>query len=258
MPVNSALEFLDQVSATHFLSDTNKAYFLKAADAAAARGVFLELSTFQELQAINEANLINWRPLHTSFRIDTGGVLDRPGFVVVGRDHTGQVVATQAGKLMDWSHTNFKDEAESLRCFYDNPSLHKNQSETCVVTCPNAHTITGSVVFLGAVWYHPSMRGRQLARIVPRIGRVLSHSRWDVDSVCGVIADQNNVRDFDKRLGYSEVTRHVIHTNSPSYPRATTLFVLCFMRREEIITDSASFVGNFDVNFDKGSRDRRA
>ncbi len=258
MLTNPANRFLDQVASDHTPTPQSRSYFLKAAEAAAARGVFLELSDFQELQAINAANMVNWRPLHTSFRIDTGGVLERPGFVVVGRDRAGQVVCTQAGKLMDWSQSNLKREAESLRCFYSDPSIQAASGETCVVTAPNAEDITGSVVFLGAVWYHPSMRGRQLARIVPRIGRVLSLSRWNVDSVCGVIADANNVRDFDKRLGYSEVTRHVIHTNSPSYPNATTLYVLCRMQREEIITDSAAFVRNFNVDFDERARDRSA
>ena len=70
-------------------------FIIKACLAAAERGVFMELGSFDELLEVNRINQDSWRPLTTTLRADPGGASDDSGVILFGRDGKGDVVATQ-------------------------------------------------------------------------------------------------------------------------------------------------------------------
>ena len=46
----------------------------------------------------------------------------------------GQVVATHAARIYDWSETSLKDEAASLRMFYADPDAAFARGDRCEIT----------------------------------------------------------------------------------------------------------------------------
>lgn len=124
-------------------------FFLRADAAARARGIELSFAPFDELVAVNRRNSDTWRPLVTVFDPTFGALHPENCFALLGRDHSGAVVATQAARLFDWTNTNFADEATSLRLFYPDPSADKLPAERIDVTAPNARELFGRVAYSG-------------------------------------------------------------------------------------------------------------
>ena len=180
-------------------------FFLWADSAARDRGVTLSFASFQDLIEANKANSDSWRPLFPVFDEVLGGITPETGFVLLGRDKGGRVVATQAARIYDWSESTLKDEAASLRMFYADPDAALARGDRCEITTPVAEKITGRVVFSGAVWYQRDFRGKDLATILPRISRAYAFTRWNSDFTVGMMADAVIAGGMAERVGYTKL-----------------------------------------------------
>ena len=98
------------------------------------RGISLSFATFDELLAVNEQNRDSWRPLVGVFDPRLNMLEPSSSYCIFGRNKLGEVVSTQAARLYDWRHTNFHDEATSLRFIYENPEQDKRPGEGVKVT----------------------------------------------------------------------------------------------------------------------------
>ena len=233
-------------------------FFVKAVDAAARRGVRLEFGTFEELRAVNEANADSWPPLTTSFRSDIGGVDENNGFVILGRDANGETVATQAARYFDWSHSNFRAEAEALRFFYADPERDKGVDERCIVTAPDAHEVKGKVVLGGGIWYRPDYRGLKLGEIIPRISRANAFLRWGFDEFIAIVTKANVDKAFDRRAGFRKVSRSIILRNHPTIPNGDLEVLLARVEPAQLIDDLFGFIVDFRPEVDPRVDARRA
>lgn len=196
--------FLDSIEVKREPAELLAQFFLMAADQAAQRGIFLELGTFDDLLAVNQANQDSWSPLTSTFCPGVAGSDDSNGYVVLGRDQNGRVVTTHAVRRFDWQGTTLKEEAESLRLFYSDPS-QKSPGEFFRVFAPEAEEITGTVAYTGGVWIHPDVRGGGRAQFIARAARALALARWDVDWVCSLYSPGTVQKKFYARTGYRDV-----------------------------------------------------
>ena len=155
-------QFLSKVDISVGPAELITRVIIKGVSAAAERGVFLELTTFDELMAVNSQNLDSWRPLATSWRPGIGHADNATGYVIIGRNSDGQVMTTTAIQYLDWRHTDFKAEAESLRFFYLNPERDAAAGEQCQVGDEGRGALSERTLHTGAGWFHSDMRGRQL------------------------------------------------------------------------------------------------
>src|SRR5262245_42280813 len=169
---------LSDITIEHGPVDLFGRFFLKADTAARERGVFLSFAPLQELVEANRRNRDTWRPLLPLFDPVVSGATTEDSFCIVGRNSSGEIVATQAARLYRWGDTTFHEEAESLRLLYADPERSKQPNETVEVTAKDAKKITGLVIFGGGAWYRPDYRGRQLAQILTRISRACAYTRW--------------------------------------------------------------------------------
>ena len=255
----AADQFIAQLDIRHGPEELLAHFFFKAVNAAAERGVFLEFGTFADLLDINRRNSDSWFPITTSFRPEPGGACDDNGFVILGRDATGEVVATQAERLYDWRGTNLKREAEELRLFYSDPIRQKRASERCIVVAPEAAEVSGLVAYSGGVWYRPDYRRKQLTEIIPRLGRAYAYGLWGFDSLAALITPQNIKKTFDRRTGYRKVSNEaVILRNSPSLPDGDLHMTLARQTPSDLIDDTFAFLMDFGAQVDRPIRDRRA
>lgn len=251
--------FLDSLKIEHGPADLLSRFFFKAVSAAADRSVFLEFGTFSDLLAVNQKNSDSWMPLTSTFREVEGGVTDDTGFVILGRNLAGDVVATQSARLFEWSGTNFRTEAESLRFFYADPDRQKAPEECCLVQTEKADSIAGRVALGGGIWYRPDYRGRQLSQIITRIGRAYALTLWNYDSMIATITQNNLKTKFDRRAGYTEIEpSSIIMRHSTTYPQGDLHLALARMTPMQLVDDVFGFMVDFDSEVDVRVANRRA
>ncbi|MEL6872388.1 MAG: hypothetical protein AAFO62_06280, partial [Pseudomonadota bacterium] len=218
-------------------------YFLAAEAHLAGHGLKLTFEPLETLVAINEANRDTWIPLLPLFN-PAYGIPDGDGFCLIARDASGAVMATQAGRFFGWAHTNFRDEAESLRLFYADPGAQAKPGERCRVTIPDAERITGRVVFSGGVWCHPNVRGTGLTGILPRISRAHALSRWATDLTMTFFAEGVAKGGVARRAGYTDVAYDVIFENNHL---EGVKVGLATMRTADLIDDLTGALERFDT-----------
>jgi hypothetical protein len=229
-------------------------FFLAADTAARARGVELSFAPLETLLEVNRANPATWRPLLPIFDHTAGGIAADNGFAIVGRNRSGEIVATQAARLYKWTDCSFRDAAEDLTLFYPDPERQKRPGERCPVTAPAARNLTGRCVFSGAVWFHPDYRGRWLTGILPRLSRALAHTRWYCDYTLTIMAEGVVRGGTAERVGYRHVDWDLTLINSPVGDHIRC--AVCWMPTADMLADLATFADLADAQVDAVVLDR--
>lgn len=121
----STSRLLDKLAIDYGPRELLARLFITAAEDALSVGVALEFGKPQDLVDVNKANRASWLPLTTSFHPDYCEINEQNAVVFLGRNRSDEIVMTYAIKLLEWSETTFKREAESLRFFYANPERDK-------------------------------------------------------------------------------------------------------------------------------------
>lgn len=206
-----------------------------------AQRVTLSFVTAQELFEVNEANRETWLPLVSLFDVRFNELNDTNAFFIFGRNAAGDVVACQAGRLLDWKDTNYKDECESLRLFYRDPSSMKLPGEKWVVSALAAKGTTGRVVFSGAAWYRRDYRGVGLVEYLPRLSRALAKGLWDTDITVTMVAEHNVKKGVFPRNGYRNAEWAVEATNGRM---GTLRYAFLWSKSEEMLEDLRQFLSD--------------
>lgn len=216
MSVTARKGFLSELQIECGPIDKLHRFFLYADTLNRAQGVTLSFATLKELLAVNEANRDSWKPLLPVFNPTTNTVRPDDVFCLLGRNADGEVVSAQAARLFDWEGTNLKQEAESLRWFYDDPQTSKRPGEGCIVTAPSAPHITGRVAFLGAVWYRPDYRKRMPTLVDLRVGPYYAMAKWRPDSFILIMVESLATKGLAPRFG-REPEWEILFSNNISF-----------------------------------------
>ncbi|HRD75662.1 MAG TPA: hypothetical protein PK264_06970 [Hyphomicrobiaceae bacterium] len=228
---------------------------LTATDAAAARGLKLYLTTLADILAINEANQDSWGPLAPMYNPRLWGPDDGEAMGIVGLNADGVAVATQAVRLFELTETSFADEAKTMRLFYRDPEAQSRPGESCTVTAPSAGSIKGRVAMSGGVWYRPDYRGKQLANILPRIGRACSLAQWDIDYSVAINSEAVFKGGMAGRAGFPHSEWELLLHFAPI---GDIRFAINWITKPELIDDFSTFVAGFDVEGKRAVENRRA
>jgi hypothetical protein len=228
-------------------------FFLKADAAARARGIELSFATLDELIAVNRRNSDTWRPLVTVFDPAFGALDADNTFALLGRNRNGDVVATQAARLYDWTRTNFAEQAATLGLFYPNPQRDRLPDERIDVTAASAKDIFGRVAYSGGVWFRPDYRGRFLTGILPRISRAFAFSRWYTDVTTTLMAESLVDKGVAARCGYTHIDWDVTLRNTRL---GTFRCALLAMRTDQMLDDLGRFLKQIDAQVDGRIEDR--
>lgn len=230
--------FIDEVEVVHGPAGLLGRFFLQAELAACDCGVSLSFATSHELVRVNRANSDTWRPLLPIFDHETSGFDPGCGFVLLGKDRSGDIVASQAARVYDWSDSDLQTEATSLRMFYGTRPPQR-PDEICRVQAPSASLISGRVVFSGAGWYRPDFRKRGLASVLPRISRAYAMTCCATDFTVSIMADAVAAGGMAQRSGYTRAESSVELVNSPV---GTVNCVLVWMDAQELLGDLQSYL----------------
>lgn len=192
-----------------------------------------------ELLRVNQANADSWLPLFPALNPQFCQLNESNSFCLVGRNDEGEIVATQAGRLFDWRNSSFAEAAQSLALLYDDPTRSANPGESWTVTAPKAFELSGSIAFTGAVWYHPKVRGRGLASLIPRLARSLSLAKWNVDATVVMMSNNTHSHGLFKKTGH-------VNFQDGVQARASTHgdvdYLLFWMMQKDIIREVGEFL----------------
>ena len=248
-------DWISQVTIEHGPPDVLGRFFL-AADAECRRlGVTLSFGTFDELVAANRANRDSWKPMMPILDPAYQDFNDDNAFVFIGRNEQGEIVATQAARLLRLGNGTYHDFAQSLQLNYRDPERMKAPNERCLPTAPSLKAMRGKVLFGGAVWYHPSVRKSGLAALTPRISRAYGYTKWNIDYATAFIVEGPLKGGLGRNAGYPHVEWGITYENTPmgSFQAA-----LCWMTPDFLIDDLRQFLGSAASEVDAAGGERRA
>lgn len=248
---------LSEVTVKHGPPDLIGRLFLSADTAARQRGITLSFAPMEDLIAVNRANPETWRPILPLFDPACGGITDDNSFCILGHNARGEIVATQAARLYDWTGTSFHEEAESLRLFYAEPQRMKGDREGVHVTAAAAHELTGPVIFAGGIWYRPDYRGIGLPYILPWLCRTYAYTLWQHHFSISIMAEEIYKRGMAQRSGYSKVDWEVWLRYTPVHPNAELRCALVYMDEGELLTGAAGFLRRFGAEAGSSFDERR-
>ena len=177
VPENN-LRLPDALTIKHGPAPLLSRFVLEGDKLARRSGVRLRLRyDFGELLYVNKQRVDHgdWFRLVNMFNPEYSDLLPENSYWISGEDERGEIVITQAGRVYYWPKTNLEQEAHEM--FY----AGQERDRQCLVTAADAKAITGVVFYGGSGWVRPDYRGRQLMRIIPRLGRAYAIARWPVD-----------------------------------------------------------------------------
>ena len=186
--------------------------FVLAADRAARRkGILLRLRhDFDELVELNKFYVARdlWYPILDAFNPRCVELTPENAYWISGENEAGEIVMTNACRVLDWRGTSLAEQACSL--WYG-----RDTGQRCVVTADVAHQITGVVAWGGASWVRPDYRGRQLSYLTPRILKAYACARWPIDwSICYIGID-NARRGLAATYGHQNLSYSIDYPDSP-------------------------------------------
>ncbi len=225
-------------------------FFLMADTALREKGISLGFGTFEELVETNRRNRDSWLPIVPSYDPANGLCDLDKGYVLIGRNAAGEVVVAQGTIVFDWTGTNFKDEAESMRVFYASPERRLRPQERCIVTAPSAASISGKVALHGAAWWHPSVRGRLLGALVARVSRLYAYARWRTDLSLAINSEKLIASGFPRRNGYQHIELGVAFRD---FEMGSYEGGMVWIAEDELFVELSNFMSELEAGLDQSN-----
>jgi hypothetical protein len=237
VPENN-LRLPDALTIKHGPAPLLSKFVLEGDKAGRQMGLRLRLRyDFGELLYLNKQKVANgtWYPLMRMFNPEYCELVPENAYWISGEDESGEIVATHAGRVHYWPSTTMEQEANSM--------LYGGQDEgqRCLVTAPDAKTITGVVVYGGSAWVRPDFRGKRLSQLLPRIGRAYALARWPIDWGISIVAPILVEKGVAAGYGYKHSSYSIIFPGAPS---GAVENVLVSVSATEAYDDFAAMLNN--------------
>jgi len=233
VPENN-LRLPDALTVKHGPAPLLSKFVLEGDKAARQKGIRLRLRhDFGELLYVNKERIAHgdWYRLPNMFHPDYSDLSPENSYWISGETEHGEIVVTQAGRVYYWPETTLEQEARLM--FY----AGREEGQRCIVTAKAAKSITGVVFYGGSVWVRPDFRGKQLSRLLPRLGRAYALARWPVDSGISLVTPALVEKGIAAGYGYRHASRSVFY---PGSPWGDVEFVLVSLSAPEAYDDFAN------------------
>jgi hypothetical protein len=224
---------------------------------AASKGVHLEIGTdffaFREIQ-ITEAKKGNVAPI---FDPDFSEVSPANAFWIKGLNDHGEVVHTQAARLLDLSGVSLSDHlGHALRDFWaDRDRVNMERSRICL--SPVTAKMTGKLCYHGELWLKSGRNNlagsltATLTRMLPALASLL----WEPDYFFGFLSPFAACKGLLAREGYTHLEQGSIFWHLDGEPEPTEDW-LGWMSQEDLEHLMQVPPENFDTWYQ--GRDRNA
>lgn len=183
--------------------------YIMAIDALARKqGVHIEVCTdFEEFREMRRAQS-DRPPLGPAFDVGCSYIEPSNGFWVKGLDTNGQIIHTQAMRLLDLSNSTLADHLQKHRLIYQPPNMAQGRIKSFDFL-QNTSRMTGEkVVYHGELWIQPGAKkhpGGGLVAILTRFMLALAYMQWSPDFVFGFMLPLIACKGLAAREGYTHV-----------------------------------------------------
>ncbi len=195
---------------------------------------FDELLDLSEFYAARDL----WYPLCEAINPRYQELTPNNAFWIATENEHGEIVATNACRVLDWTGTSLAEQASTM--WYG-----RDATQQCILTADVAPLIGGVVAWGGAAWVRPDYRGRQLSYLTPRLMKAFACANWPVEwSFCYIGVD-NLKRGLAATYGHQHLSYSITHPNclmgemAVVYSSTAEFYadIAGFMERGGIITD---------------------
>jgi hypothetical protein len=210
VPQNN-LRLPDALTVKHGPARLLSRFVLEADKAARHAGLRLRLRhDFDELAYVNKQRIArgDWYRLPIMFDPEYSDLCPENSYWISGEDENNEIVLTHAGRVYYWPETNLAEQACAV--FYEDQENHGWQ-----VTTPTAPLVSGVTMTGGCTWVRSDYRGRQLSRLLPRIGRAYALSRWPLDWMFGFVSRGLVAKGIPAGYGYKHTSFSILFPGSP-------------------------------------------
>jgi GNAT superfamily N-acetyltransferase len=201
--VSASANFLETITVDHGPLQILGRYFLDVEQAFADRRITVGFGTLEDAFAIHLSNLASWESYPPMLNPMLADIPRDAAFSFVGRDERGSPVAVMAGRIYA-DERNLSDCIRSQRFIYGDawPVEDGPRFESWA---PCLEHITGPFSYIGALWVAPSMRGKQLARLLPPLTRAFALAKANIGFDVGLASDSMAHAGMGAVYGYDHV-----------------------------------------------------
>jgi hypothetical protein len=195
--------FLDGLRLDHGpIADIGR--FLLAAEAVVrSHGITLSFARASELRELQEQNAKSWPLLAPWMNARFAPLDDDNSYCLLGRDASGKLVASQGGRIYRLGDRSLRDIVDDHSLIYGRPTTPQGRDPYVTLTAPAASTLTGTIVYSGALWVAPEHRGNKLAALLPRISRAFALGKFGTEATFCVVSDQIAASPLFAMYGYT-------------------------------------------------------
>lgn len=242
----SARAFLQDISIDHGPVQLLGQFFLKADTAVRNRGVVLSFAPITELIAVNLANQDSWGMFAQTLDSRHGRIPVDRSYCLLGTNASGEVVAAQAGRIYDLKGKSLRDIADDGSLYYGDGARPPG-GISCAMTAPSAAKITGRLVYSGALWVRPDLRGQKLAAFLPRISRAYALARWNTHYTFAFMSREIAASSLSRQYGYRN-----IESSYTVYQKGESIYqgMLAWMDADELSSDLFAFSSTLNAKID--------
>lgn len=139
------------------------------------------------------------------------------GFWIKGSGPDGEILHLQATRRSNLEGVSLADHLFDLRRLYQLPGLDMDRDVSRdSLLAPALGRISGQVCYHGEIWLDPSLRGRGLSAVMPRMLLALVLAKWSPDFVFGFVPTKLAYRGVQAQYGYMHVEPGGILGQKPS------------------------------------------
>ena len=157
------------------------------------------------------------------------------GFWIKGVDENGEIVHTQAVRMLDLCDVTLAEHLEQHRHLYASPEIKGDPTLFSFAPTPMCQKIAGRVCYHGDLWLKEGsasgFRGTGLTTILPRMAMALSLMEWSPDYIFGFMYPFMACNGLAAREGYLHMEPSIWHAPGES---ETVSEWLVWMAREDI------------------------
>lgn len=205
---------MDHITLDHGPLDILSSALQSGSELAQERGIELSFETLDTLLDVNRLHAATWLPITPTYDPRFWRGDEENAFSIVGRNESGEIVATQALRVFDWPNTDFGREAEALRIFYLDPARDARPGEACEVTARATFHVSGRVALSGGIWIRPDYRGRRLTGLLVRMGRAYAIAKYNIEWNTAVMTEAVYAAGLSRQVGHTGVDQWLLWRNS--------------------------------------------
>lgn len=177
-------------------------FMASAVSLAESQGLFLELGADFQLYAERIALHRQDQPVGSPFDHDRHVLRQVNGFWIMGRNRQGQIVHTQAMRLIDLAGDSLSDYLKAQFRLFPPAGVALDLQNSEYRAGPWAGRIRGKTCYHGEVWLTESWRGTGMSTVLVRLAFALCLLRWSPDYVFGFMPKAAAFKGLATREGY--------------------------------------------------------